>query len=213
MVPNPRDSEKGYTIVELMVTIVIVSLLTAVLGTFVVKLLTLQEMDREEAYVREKLVDICGFYADFLSVGSSFGTNRFQMAVKYRQEAGGISFETGRISRVVHMISSVTNDLFVSDVHVAKSEGGLFSRNLNQISGDGWLRNVMASNLTFSISPIGSIEPPKLEEDSSLPGLLVTDAALGCLRVSAQYASEDERGRLAMKTVAVERVVRLWNGN
>ena len=108
-----RYAKNGYTIIELMVTIVIVSVLAATLGVAFVKLLNIQEREREEAYVREKLADICGEYADKLSIGSSIiSTSTNATIVKYRQETGGVSLETGLVTRVAYLSLqlSPTND-------------------------------------------------------------------------------------------------------
>ena len=102
---------QGFTVVELMVTIVIVAFLSATVGTFVCKLLTIQERDREEAYIREKLTDICGAYADFLSIGSSIssttGVSNQETVVKYRSETGGVSLETGIVTRVAYLVAAM----------------------------------------------------------------------------------------------------------
>ena len=66
-VRTSQNRKRGYTVVELMVTIVIVAVLAATLGMFFVKLLRIQEREREEAYIRERLADICAAYADFVS--------------------------------------------------------------------------------------------------------------------------------------------------
>ena len=115
----------GYTVVELMVTIVIVSVLAATVGMFFVKLLTIQEREREEAYIRERLSDICGVYADFISIGSSFSTatNLSDQAtvVKYRQETGGVSLETGLVSRVAYLTSLMNTTNKTIDLNILYS--------------------------------------------------------------------------------------------
>lgn len=208
---NVSDRTRGYTIVELMVTVVIVAFLAATIGIFIVRLLTVQEKDREEAYIREKLADICAEYANLLSVGSSISTNRFETAVKYRKDAGGVSFETGRVSRVVHLITSVTNDVLVSNVDLAAADGGLIQNVLSKIGGDGWLMSVPASGLRFSIRPIVADGFSHWDSEPGFENFVTTDAALCYLQVSARYEHEDFDGTREMKTVTAERVVRLWN--
>ena len=97
--------KKGFTLHELLVTVLIAAILATTVGVFLVKLLTLQEKDREEGYIREALADICAYYADFASIGSSFSVSADpnESIITYRNETGGVSLETGRVSRVAYL--------------------------------------------------------------------------------------------------------------
>ena len=188
---------RGYTIVELMVTVVIVAVLAATVGTFIVKLLTFQEKDREEAYVREKLVDICGAYADLLSVGSlvSMQTNSSDqvMYVGYRRETGGVSLETGIVSRVTSLESSLRMKNHEVDINVYGLESGSnvlkLARTANGIAP---LIPLVGDIVNCTITPLNN-------------------EALGNLRVSAQYRIRNDAGKLEPRITSVERIVRLWN--
>lgn len=205
----------GYTIVELMVTIVVVSVLAVSVGAFVVKLLTLHEQEREEAYIREKLVDICGAYADFLSVGSSISaqTNLSDqaMVVKYRQEAGGVSLETGSVSRVVYLTSTLNTTNRTMDLNVYSRELGELSRKLSRhVNGDAHLLPLLGDIVSCTITPLNA-EVLKTDDDPLFAGFQTSDAALGYLQVTAKYQIKNGEGQIEAKTASAGRVVRLWN--
>ena len=216
-VRTSQNRKRGYTVVELMVTIVIVSVLAATVGMFFVKLLTIQEREREEAYIREKLSDICGAYADFISIGSSFSTatNLSDQAtvVKYRQETGGVSLETGLVSRVACLISlmNITNktiDLNIQYSTDEKEPERRYSTLSRIMRGDAPLIPLTGDMASLKITPLINSTP---KEDADFPGLQTTDAALGNLEVTARYKVKNDEGILEEKTVKVERLVRLWN--
>ena len=213
-VRTSQNGMRGYTVVELMVTIVIVSVLAATVGMFFVKLLTIQEREREEAYIREKLSDICGAYADFISIGSSFSTatNLFDQAtvVKYRQETGGVSLETGLVSRVAYLTSlmNITNktiDLNIQYSTDEKEPERRYSTLSRIMRGDASLIPLIGDMVSLKITPLNS---NTTYQDVDFPVLQTTDVALGNLEVTACYKVKNDEG---FKTVKVERVVRLWN--
>ena len=121
---RPSRCRWGYTLVELMATITIVAVLAATVGMFFARLLSLQEREREEAYIRERLAEVCGVLADDLSVAASFGTRirpvEQDIIVAYREETGGVSLETGRVSRVAQLVltTSATNRAAALNVYV-----------------------------------------------------------------------------------------------
>lgn len=191
-----RTLKRGYSVVELIVTIAIVAILAATLGTFVVKLLTLRENDREDAYIREKLMDVCGTYADMLSVGSLINTNRLGLQVTYRRETGGISLETGVVSRVTSLASSVTNGAVKVDVY-GQELGESILRQVRHANGDAVLIPQTGNIVSCTVTPINSE--------------LLESAALGNLRLEARYQVRNEDGNLETRVTRVERIVRLWN--
>lgn len=205
------SARRGFTIIELMVTVVITAILATTLGTFVVKLLTLREKDREEAYIREKLVDICGIYADSLSLGSSVATNfnSHGFCVSYRQETGGVSLETGRVSRLVKLISDE------KVYHIWNNS--CTNLTMETFSGNG-------EQLQFSPEFSGDDTPLMTAKDLKLDGNPVnlnctinpldsigSSGALWNLRVRADYKVKDDLGNFVLTNATVERVVRLWN--
>lgn len=199
----------GYTVVELMVTIVIVTVLAASVGAFMVKLLTLQEREREEAYVREKLSDICGAYADFISIGSSIlvdtSPSNLQMVVKYRLETGGVSLETGVVTRVAYLTSTMnaTNRTMNVDVWGLEPEGATckLSRTMN---GNAALIPLVGDMVSCTLTPLNA----NVSEDD---GVQTSDAVLAYLQVSARFEAENPGVEPLVKTATVGRVVRLWN--
>lgn len=210
-VRTSQNRMRGYTVVELMVTIVIVSVLAATVGMFFVKLLTIQEREREEAYIRERLSDICGAYADFVSVGASFHVNTNSAntltAVKYRQETGGVSLETGLVTKATCLTTMMnpTNRTLDLDIYSESIEGlnRRFSRRMN---GDASLIPLLGDMVSCTITPLNHT---KTEVGTN--GYETTDAALGWLQVAAKYRVENGNGEMETKTATAGRVVRLWN--
>ena len=204
-----QNAKSGYTIVELTVTIAIIAFLAVVGGVFLIRLISIRERDREEAYVRERLSDLCGAYADDLSVGSSFSRSNRTEIVMYRHETGGVSLETGRVTRVAFLTSS-TNALNRSvDLNVYSFEQGALSRTFaRKVYGDATLIPLVGSNrvslVSFKIQPLNGT----IFEDGDN---WTSDSALGCLEAVAQYDVKNSEGELEKKTVTVKRVVRLWN--
>lgn len=206
-----RIARRGYAVVELMVTIVIVALLAASLGVFLVKLTSIRERDREEAYIREKLCDICAAYADAMSLGYSFGTaiggTNGLMAVSYRQETGGVSMETGVVTHVTRLTSALNPTNSVVDLNFYGIEAGALSSKLRRrASGDALLIPQIGDMVSLTVAPLNYAS-----EEPSTNGFFTTDAALGYLQATARYEVDDDEGRTEMKTVTVGRVVRLWN--
>lgn len=214
---------RGYTLIELLTTILIVVILVAVIAVYYVKLLRIQEKEREEAYIREKLVNICGVCADYLSVGSSFhiSTNSVNQmfAVKYRQETGGVSLETGRVARVSYLTGYVNtpsekfkedddstgNGTINFDVY-SMGVDGIKKTLSNTANGSAQLIPLFGDLVSCTITPLNYTQ-----KCVGTNGYETTDAALAWLHVSAEYVIENEDGGFDKKTVGVGRVVRLWN--
>lgn len=204
------SGRRGYTVVEVMMTIVIVAVLSAMVGASYARLLTIQENEREEAYVREKLSDICASYADFVSVGSyiSANTNPAIQAVnvKYRDEAGGVSLETGVVTRVSSLSTLVNSMRETMDLDIYSFElQGLDQKYSRTANGDAPLMPVLAGIVGCKIEPLNATE------SSTRAGYETTDAVLGYLTVTARYEVKNEHGEKEPRTVTAERVVRLWN--
>lgn len=192
---------RGYTVIELMVTIVIVAVLAVSVGTLFVKLLTIQENEREEAYIRERLADICGAYADDLSVGTSFCRSNGTEIVTYRHETGGVSLETGRVSHVARLASAIANGAVRFDVDAfIKQE--IVRKSSHAASGDATLIPLLGDMVSFRITPF--------DGTGDGGGNWVSNGALGWLEATARYSVEED-GKPVVKSVKVGRVVRLWN--
>ena len=202
----------GYTVIELMVTVLIVAALATVVGTFFVQLLTIQEKDREEAYIQEKLTSICGTFADYLSVGSAINDSQSGFDVLYRQEAGGISLETGRVAHVSKLTTWVNQSDNVRGgtidfVAYAREQGAFTNRYSRNLRGDdiplislNAMKELQVINgkvsLSYAFTPFNASSE---------------NASLWHLKVAANYEVEDRNGERKPKTVEAERLLRLWN--
>lgn len=211
---NLHNRRDGYTVVELLVTIAIVSVLAATVGMFFVKLLRIQERDREEAYIREKLADVCGAYADAISVASSFGvrTNAISgcmdMRVDYRHETGGVSLETGKVTRVAHLTSEINVTNRTVDLKVIGFEQRELVEKLSRSArGDALLLPLAGDMVSCTIRPLNVDGDPA--QDAT--GFAMSHAALGYLQVTAKYIVRNDDGQPEVRTVSAGRVVRLWN--
>lgn len=208
-----RYGRYGYTIVELMVTIVIVSVLATTVAIFLSKLLTIQERDREEAYIREKLADICGAYADAISVGMSFGTRTnflsqaMDIKVNYRQETGGVSLETGRVTRVTQMLSSIdVTNRTVDLSFYGLNQGDVIRRLHRRSKGDASLIPLPGDMVSCTIMPLNYSAVAQDGEE-----YWTNNAALGWLEVKARFKVKNKVGESVLKCATAGRVVRLWN--
>lgn len=201
----------GYTVIELMVTILIVTILVTTLGVSFVKLLTVQEKNREQAFIRERLAEICSSYADCLSIGTSISnTPSGGFVATYRNETGGVSLETGRVDHASLLVSS-HNEL---TTHEGKRyftlDFGIYAYEMG-MKTPKFLRDLRGDNM-----PLISPKDLKMKDGivslncSILPlnAVRMEDAALGYLTVTGWYNME-ETGVLT--NVAVGRIVRLWN--
>ena len=204
----------GYTIVELLTTIAIVAVLAATVGMFFVKLLRIQERDREEAYIREKLADLCGSYADAMSISSSFATRINPVSgctdvrVDYRHETGGVSLETGVVTRVSHLTTGMNVTNMTVDLKVFGFEKRELVEKLSRIGrGDAALLPLVGDMVSCTITPLNPVGD--LVTDDT--GFSMADAALGYLQVTAKYMVRNDDGLPEARTVSAGRVVRLWN--
>lgn len=207
-----NNCERGYTIVEMMATFVIVAVLSVTVGGFFVRLLNIQEQDREEAYIRERLVDICAAYADMMSVGSFISTStnssNYAMMVNYRHETGGVSLETGVVTRVSHVTAQENKEDGILDLGVYAFEaGGLDVKLARPLRGNASLIPLTGDMVSCRITPLNY----SADKTVITNGYETTDAVLGYLEVMARCQVKNDEGGLESKTVTVGRVVRLWN--
>lgn len=199
----------GYTIVELMVTMVITTVLAVTLGTFFVKLLTLQERERNEAYIREKLVDICATLADYASVGSSVNViGEREFTLTYRHEVGGVSLETGRVSHVVQLWTS----------HQTDQKHTTLNLDIDAQEATNIVRK-FSRNLRGEDTPLLPFKGLKMGDDrvnlycQVFPLLKMTQekAPVWYLQVVAEYDIRNAQGDVVTTNVTAGRMVRLWN--
>ena len=195
----------GYTIVELFVTIAIVAVLTATVGVFIVKLLGIEEREREDAYVREKLADVCAIIADYMSIGSVFCMSNGCVSVDYRWETGGVSLETGLVTRVARIESSVhpTNRTVNIDIS-GFVQNELVRKHSCVANGNAELIPLAGDITRFTLVPLNS----NIWEEN---GVQSSDGALGFLEVEARYRAKDDNGGYVWKSATAGRMVRLWN--
>lgn len=206
-----RSCKRGYTIVELMVTILVVTILATSVGMFFVNLLTVQEQEREDAYIREKLADICASYADTLSVASSFMTNIGQrIIVEYPREAGGVSIETGgafatgsvvRVASLTSSVCRVSADYTSLDLNICAMDvdGCVREKGPFHFNGDAELLPLFGNITRCKLTRLGTND--------------VEGTSLGLLEIEAKYNVRNKWRNLECKTATARRVVRLWNGN
>jgi len=217
------EKKYGYTVVELMVTVLIVSIFATTLGVWFVRLLTIQEREREEAYVRERLSEICANYADYLSVAENICTvvtNDKMIVVKYREETGGVSLETGRVSRVTRLLSENKtidglSQSMVLDLKIGSIDGDEYNKSFNPkfsrlLRGDAELVSLVVDKVSCLITPL-NVNTQMQELDPVFGIIEKTDAVLASLRFVACYRIKNDDGEWETKTADVERVVRLWN--
>ncbi len=188
-----------------MVVTVIVTFFAVAVGTFFTKLLGIQEREREEAYIREKLSDICGLMADDISIGKSFMQSNSFTIVNYRHETGGVSLETGRVYNVSKLVASLntTNNLLNFGLDVFEA-GRIVSKPPSSVNGNAHLIPLLGDMVSVSITPLNA----NIESFESIQS---SDAALGLLSLSARYRVENDDGEIVTNTVSAERLVRLWN--
>ena len=202
----------GYTVVEALMTIAIVTVLSATVGVFFARMLKIEEHDREEAYIREKLSDICAAYADFISVGTTFsvstnGVNP-ETIVKYRQETGGVSLETGVVTRAAYLSTSFNRTNRVVRLGVYSREpAGLECKFERDLDGTAPLMPIAGEMVDLALRPLNSSER---EQDADFSGFETSDAQLAYLEARALYVTEDDEGPRT-NVVSAGRVVRLWN--
>ena len=201
------------------------------MGACFVKLMTLREREREDAYVREKLSDVCAAYADALSIGSAIvNTSTNATIVKYRQETGGVSLETGLVSRVVYVASTMNAESGTMDLDIYSfnpKESDIDRRITRKVrrraNGDAALLPLPGEMVSCTLTPLRgnglaiNIQDMSEEElrlcEKMVPSAAyqVAETALGYLEAKARYWIKEDDGGLVAKTVTVGRVVRLWN--
>ena len=203
-------SRKGFTVIELMITILIVVILTVSFGGALSGLLCLHEKDREEGYMREKLAYICGEFADYFSLADKVGrfmdeNGKAVYAAGFRMEADGVSYETGKVVKVSNIYVSATNGIFNVAMRNADaryrragdSDDVFYKR--QEMSSDGMLYEVMSKITVFSIDPL------------PIDGMWHTNQYY-MLTVAATNGYFDIRGATnAIRTVVSRRAFRLWN--
>ncbi len=203
--------KRAFTIIELCVTILIVTILCVAMGGAIVRLLRLRESDREEGYMREKLALICAEAADYLSMANSIvaDSTPHGLVLKggFRMETEGVSYETGKVVKVSGLYLSGTNGAFnlamdTADRRYESVRGleGLY-RKRQYLDADGMLLDVLARIVEFRVDP-----PLVYGVTNSLP--------LHVLTVSATNNYYDIVGNSnAVRRVTSKRGFRLWNVN
>ena len=197
---------------ETAVTLGLAALLAAMVGTGMARMLALQEREREEAYVRESLADVCAAYADMISIGSSMrgSTNLANQAVTvgFRQETGGVSLETGRVTQVAYVTSMANPETKALELDIySLVPEGLDLRLSFNARGDAALIPLAGEMVSCTVRPL-NYDP---ETATNTAGFLITDAALGYLEVKARYAVKNKKGEEEERFATAGRMVRLWN--
>lgn len=202
--------QRGVSIVELMICIVLVVALTASVGPSAVKLWRVHESSRREGFVREKLSMLSGRCADWLSLSESVVATAAdgveEIHARYPDEMDGVSFETNDICKVTAFHSVVSNELVQSgqgarvvrrwhvwfDTADPRFPGG---RRGMTLDGDALLEHAGAGILSVLATPL------------DVP--ITNYCRLSILATNRCWSAR--HGSYSIKTVGTERLVRLWN--
>lgn len=187
----------GFTIGEMLITMLITTIVATLFALGISRLLKVEESNRQEGYIRERLTMITSSYADYLSMGSSLalaeGPNHTKVYQTYfPMETGGVSFETGKVVRVVGMATSVSNGLF----NVCMNTAGRDSPDVleKHVSGAAELVPVLAM-----------ITDVMITSSTNAP-------AVGMVSIVASNTVYNvKRNRYEPKLIVSKRLFRLWN--
>lgn len=198
---------RGMTLIELLVTMLIVTIVSVMFGFYFVKLLNIHEDEREMGYVRERLVDICAAYADYLSIASSIrNITDYSFDADYRQETGGVSLETGRVSRVTHLNTYLDSSAGRMELNIGRIVTNEFVSGFSRkLRGDALLMNMTNDLVLVRRAGIPEAMLTRLNGTSD------ETASLFYLMVSARCKCEDDNGNAKYRYVTAGRIVRLWN--
>lgn len=185
----PRTS--GVTLVELLVVVVITSIVAVGLSFAISASLRFNQQYREESYVRERLCDVLERVSDYLSMANAAPVSNgvWSGSAQYRMETGGVSFETGRVSRVTGTAYAVNN--MNMDVEIDTGDP----------QWNGVLRKVFAADGV--LSPVAA-SVTKID--------LHGTNTFRTLEVTAEYSVKTADG-IQTKPITVSRPVRLWNSS
>ena len=121
-----RAANKGFTLVELMATIVVMVFMAVYVGAGLMRLLSLDELNREKARALEKLSDIEARTQTLVAVGakaSSMSDTRIDIVYPYM--VFGIVCETNYLVQVTNTTLSLPqNNAIVTTVRSGKRGGG-----------------------------------------------------------------------------------------
>ena len=203
----------GFSLVELLVVMLIVSVFSLFAGPALVRASRLERNLRDEAYVRTSLVMDLERIAREISLATSIdwfesdgktaasdsvirdGRN-VVVKLSYPEETGGVSFETNRISQVSSVrlfsgtdsiLASASNrvDLAPAERRRHLSADPVFVGGGNASFSGFWITNVVSG------------------------GIVQTN--LVHVTLSAVVKLDDGNGRTRDKEISVDRLVRMWN--
>jgi len=182
-------SRGAFTLVELLVVLVITTIVTVALAKTIPALLTLQQNYREESAVLEQLATEAARIEKALSLAKSVTTGAVNCVV-FSTEAGGVSFETNRITGV-------------SAFNFAAMDSNVYE-------------STTASDPRYP--GINSRSRPMLIQESRSPVSIISITVEGAQAVkrlrlvaNVQVQLLDSDRTITNKQVVLERPIRLWN--
>lgn len=182
----------AFTIVELLVVTLIVTILAVSVGQMIAAALTLEQQYREESDVMESLADTMAYVERYVSLANNLTTNGNGVAVAtFRMEAGGVSFETGHWTRVSQSAIMLTNNVLGCQITSGDGDPDKQPTQTRTFDADG--RQIVAPAVVTVVRIDGV-------------GQSVVQAVL-----EASVPVKTRTGTVTNKTVSAERPIRLWN--
>jgi Tfp pilus assembly protein PilE len=178
---------KGSTLVELLVTVTILIFVAIALSAAISNILSIEQPYMAEAGVRTKMALQMKYAERYLSlanrVSSMGGTN----TIAFRQETGGVSFETGTWIRVKEVQMTPTSQSLVFVIASDDEQHDAIAT--NAIDADGLVWPFAATNTVATLEGSGAIRK---------------------LTLASTFAIETDAG-VEYRSITNSRPVRLWN--
>lgn len=103
-----RDNNRGFTLIELMAALVISVFVAIYVGSAMIRLSSLEELNREKARALEKLSDVSARVQTYVAVGAlATNISETAMRVQYPYMVFGIACETNRFTQVTNALVEV----------------------------------------------------------------------------------------------------------
>ena len=202
-------SNHGFTLVELLVVMAISAALVLWVGFAFVGMSRLERSYRREAYVRtalvlalqrleQKMSLACGINRETKIIRNGNKIHQEYSTFYFPCEAGGVSWETNEITQVFQLHNKGENKFLYATA----------SNIVDFVTADRSYKSDFLSPLSSEIPSVRFnrliIKPIKLPGENAPLNLLNVELA-------ADFDVKDILGDYCVKTVSVQRVVRMWN--